>query len=159
MSPTFSTGKLRRMFHHISTGAQALVEHLKEKKAQGQAVELKHVVSCFTMDVIASTGFSVQINSFKVSSDQRIFQDPSENLVVRSLNSKTYRLSNLLDKSAKLCMNDIYGIYFKSVRGAHENTAYFIFYEFLKNHFDHNEKFLGWVYIKSSPDGSELPCF
>ena len=80
MSPTFSTGKLRRMFHHISTGAQALVEHLKEKKAQGQAVELKHVVSCFTMDVIASTGFSVQINSFKVSSDQRIFQDPSENL-------------------------------------------------------------------------------
>ena len=80
-------------------------------------------------------------------------------LLVRSLNSKTYRLSNLLDKSAKLCMNDIYGIYFKSVRGAHENTAYFIFYEFLKNHFDHNEKFLGWVYIKSSPDGSELPCF
>ena len=56
-------------------------------------------------------------------------------------------------------MNDLYGIYFKSVRGAHENTAYFIFYEFLKNHFDHNEKFLGWVYIKSSPDGSELPCF
>ena len=79
--------------------------------------------------------------------------------IVRSLNSKIYRLSNLLDKSAKLCMNDLYGIYFKSVRGAHENTAYFIFYEFLKNHFDHNEKFLGWVYIKSSPDGSELPCF
>ena len=80
-------------------------------------------------------------------------------VIVRSLNSKIYRLSNLLDKSAKLCMNDLYGIYFKSVRGAHENTAYFIFYEFLKNHFDHNEKFLGWVYIKSSPDGSELPCF
>ena len=79
--------------------------------------------------------------------------------VVRSLNSKIYRLSNLLDKSAKLCMNDLYGIYFKSVRGAHENTAYFIFYEFLKNHFDQNEKFLGWVYIKSSPDGSELPFF
>ena len=79
--------------------------------------------------------------------------------LVRSLNSKIYRLSNLLDKSAKLCMNDLIGIYFKSVRGAHENTAYFIFYEFLKNLFDHNEKFLGWVYIKSSPDGSELPCF
>ena len=47
--------------------------------------------------------------------------------IVRSLNSKIYRLSNLLDKSAKMCMNDLYGIYFKSVRGAHGNTAYFIF--------------------------------
>ena len=51
-------------------------------------------------------------------------------------------------------MNALYGIYFKSVRGAHENTAYFFFYEFLKNHSDHNEKILGRVYIKSSPDGS-----
>ena len=79
--------------------------------------------------------------------------------IVRSLNSKIYRLSNLLDKSAKLCMNYLYGIYFTSVRGAHENTAYFFFYEFLKNHSDHNEKILGRVYIKPSPDGSSNPCF
>ncbi|GFR89968.1 cytochrome P450 3A11 [Elysia marginata] len=65
VSPTFSTGKLRRMFHHISSSARTLVEHLREKKDRDQAVELKHVVSCFTMDVIASTGFSVQINSLK----------------------------------------------------------------------------------------------
>ncbi|KAK3797300.1 hypothetical protein RRG08_008675 [Elysia crispata] len=65
MSPTFSTGKLRRMFHHISDSTRTLVEHLREQKISGKAVELKHIVSCYTMDVIASTGFSVQINSLK----------------------------------------------------------------------------------------------
>ncbi|RUS89192.1 hypothetical protein EGW08_003071 [Elysia chlorotica] len=63
VSPTFSTGKLRRMFHHISGSARTLVEHLRDKKVAGQAVELKHVASCYTMDCIASTGFGVEINS------------------------------------------------------------------------------------------------
>ncbi|GFR89994.1 cytochrome P450 3A11 [Elysia marginata] len=65
VSPTFSTGKLRRMFHHISSSARTLVEHLREKKDRDQAVELKHVASSFTMDVIASTGFGVEVNSLK----------------------------------------------------------------------------------------------
>ncbi|GFN87547.1 cytochrome p450 3a11 [Plakobranchus ocellatus] len=69
VSPTFSTVKLRRMFQHISSSATTLVEHLRDKQANGEAVELKHVVSCFTMDVIAGTGFGVVINSFKVSSN------------------------------------------------------------------------------------------
>ena len=104
-------------------------------------------------------GNKFHISSVKKPSEIYLLKSLDIPLIVRSLNSKIYRLSNLLDKSAKMCMNDLYGIYFKSVRGAHGNTAYFIFYEFFKNHFDHIEKFLRRVYIKSSPDGSELPCF
>lgn len=65
VSPAFSTGKLRRLFHHIIHSAQNLSESLREKQENGENVELKHLFSCFSMDVLASTGFGAQIDSLK----------------------------------------------------------------------------------------------
>ena len=73
VSPAFSTSKLRRMFSNISSCSENLVEHLREKKNQGQGVDVKHVISCYAMDVIASTGFGAQINSLKVSTWELVF--------------------------------------------------------------------------------------
>ncbi|GFO11503.1 cytochrome p450 3a11 [Plakobranchus ocellatus] len=65
VSPAFSTVKLRRMFQYIIHNARCLAQNLREKQESGEPVELKHMVSCFTMDVIASTGFGAQINSLQ----------------------------------------------------------------------------------------------
>ncbi|XP_005094361.2 cytochrome P450 3A11 [Aplysia californica] len=65
VSPSFSTTKLRKMYPHIVRNTQLLLEHLKEKHERNEPVELRDLLSAYTMDMIASTGFGVEINSLK----------------------------------------------------------------------------------------------
>ncbi|XP_005112640.1 cytochrome P450 3A24 [Aplysia californica] len=72
ISPTFNTVRLKRMYRHIESNTRQLLDHLKNKQERNEPVELKEVLSHFTMDVIASTGFGVQTNSLGDPNNQFI---------------------------------------------------------------------------------------
>ncbi|KAH9515379.1 hypothetical protein Btru_014305 [Bulinus truncatus] len=65
VSPTFSSGRIKKMSPHIERNAKILVENLQHIQERGEEVELREVCSCFTLDVIASTGFGLEINTLK----------------------------------------------------------------------------------------------
>ncbi|XP_035829253.1 cytochrome P450 3A16 isoform X2 [Aplysia californica] len=83
VSPTFNTVRLKRMFTHIETNGKLLVKFLESKQERNEPVELKEVLSHYTMDVIASTGFGVQNNSLEdpdspfVTEAKRLMSGPS----------------------------------------------------------------------------------
>ncbi|XP_012935676.1 cytochrome P450 3A41-like [Aplysia californica] len=58
------------MYPHIVRNTQLLLEHLKEKHERNEPVELRDLLSAYTMDMIASTGFGVEINSLKEGEDE-----------------------------------------------------------------------------------------
>ncbi|CAL1538437.1 unnamed protein product [Lymnaea stagnalis] len=65
VSPTFSSGRIKKMSTHIERNSKILVDHLHSKMESGEEVELRDICSCFTLDVIASTGFGLEINTLK----------------------------------------------------------------------------------------------
>ncbi len=65
VSPTFSTGKLRLMTKQINKCAEALVENIQQEADKGESLEAKDYAGSYTMDVIASTAFGLQIDSQK----------------------------------------------------------------------------------------------
>ena len=65
ISPTFSSGKLRTMTMQINRCCKVLVENLRAKSISKQAFDVKESTGAFTMDVIASTAFGLEVNSQK----------------------------------------------------------------------------------------------
>uniref|UniRef100_A0A0B7AHN9 Cytochrome P450 n=1 Tax=Arion vulgaris TaxID=1028688 RepID=A0A0B7AHN9_9EUPU len=65
MSPTFSSGRIKRMSQHLERNSQRLVNILRAKQERNENVELKDIISHFTLDVIASTGFGLDINTIE----------------------------------------------------------------------------------------------
>ncbi|XP_071147587.1 cytochrome P450 3A41-like isoform X1 [Mytilus edulis] len=63
ISPTFSSGKLKLMVPKIERCCTNLVENIKQQSKQGEQVDMKGVCETFTMDVIASTAFGIDVNS------------------------------------------------------------------------------------------------
>ncbi|KAI8786626.1 cytochrome P450 3A7, partial [Biomphalaria glabrata] len=65
VSPTFSSGRIKKMSPHIERNAKILLENLKEKQESGQEVELKDMCGFFALDTIASIAFGIDINTLK----------------------------------------------------------------------------------------------
>ena len=65
MSPTFSSGKLKRMMPRLNKCAQQMLSHLEQPAKDGKSIEMKDTVGCFTMDVIANTAFGIDLDSHK----------------------------------------------------------------------------------------------
>ncbi|XP_055898064.1 cytochrome P450 3A24-like [Biomphalaria glabrata] len=65
VTPTFSSGRIKKMTSHIQKNAKVLLENIQHFYETGQEVELRDLSSCFTLDVIASTGFGLEINTLK----------------------------------------------------------------------------------------------
>ncbi|XP_034318419.2 cytochrome P450 3A11 [Magallana gigas] len=63
--PTFSSGKMRMMEPLFKAKYEQLLANLKERSKTGEPVEFKEVFGAYTLDVIASTGFGVDIDSQK----------------------------------------------------------------------------------------------
>lgn len=76
MSPTFSSGKMRGMFHLICEKADNLVSFCLKKSANNQPVDMKDMFGRFTMDTIASCAFGIECNS--LSDSKPIFADKAE---------------------------------------------------------------------------------
>ncbi|XP_004523127.1 probable cytochrome P450 9f2 [Ceratitis capitata] len=69
LSPAFTGSKLRHMFqlmNHVADDSAKYLHKLQlEGDQEGVELDLKNYATCFTNDVIASTAFGLQVNSFE----------------------------------------------------------------------------------------------
>ncbi|KAF8796998.1 Cytochrome P450 3A21 like protein [Argiope bruennichi] len=63
ITPTFSTGKIKRMMSIMKDCALTAVENFRTLSKNGTPIEAKRIYGAFTMDVIASSAFSTKIDS------------------------------------------------------------------------------------------------
>ncbi|XP_035218550.1 cytochrome P450 3A8-like [Stegodyphus dumicola] len=63
VTPTFTTGKIKRMMSILKDCSKTLVENFRKFAEKGEPVEAKTLYGAFTMDVIASSAFSTKIDS------------------------------------------------------------------------------------------------
>lgn len=63
LSPTFTSGKLKEMLPIINQYGDALVKKLRYQAEKGKPVDLKEVFGAYSMDVITSTSFGVNVDS------------------------------------------------------------------------------------------------
>ncbi|NXX22534.1 CP3AO protein, partial [Podargus strigoides] len=69
LSPTFTSGKLKEMFPIINHYGEKLVKNIEKKVANDEFVTMKDIFGAYSMDVVASTSFSVNIDSISNPSD------------------------------------------------------------------------------------------
>ncbi|KAG0729732.1 Cytochrome P450 3A41 [Chionoecetes opilio] len=63
MTPTFSSGKMRSMFHLICEKADNMVSFSLKKAGKNMPVDIKDIFGRFSMDTIASCAFGIECNS------------------------------------------------------------------------------------------------
>jgi len=75
MSPTFTTGKIKRMFQITKTCGDRLVKFLEDEvsRSEGGEVELGTAYSKLTMDVVASAAFGIDSQAFETR-EQSVFE-------------------------------------------------------------------------------------
>ncbi|NXN94593.1 CP3AO protein, partial [Rhinopomastus cyanomelas] len=69
LSPTFTSGRLKEMFPTINLYGEKLLKNIEEKVANGEFVAVKDVFGAYSMDVVTSTSFSVNIDSMSNPND------------------------------------------------------------------------------------------
>ncbi|XP_040446669.1 cytochrome P450 3A29-like [Falco naumanni] len=69
LSPTFTSGKLKEMFPIINHYGEKLVKNIEKKVANDEFVAVKDIFGAYSMDVVASTSFSVNIDSMSNPND------------------------------------------------------------------------------------------
>ncbi|NXX47801.1 CP3AC protein, partial [Tricholaema leucomelas] len=69
LSPTFTSGKLKEMFPTIKLYGEKLVKNVEKKVADDEFVAVKDLFGAYSMDVVTSTSFSVNIDSMSNPSD------------------------------------------------------------------------------------------
>ncbi|XP_076996608.1 cytochrome P450 3A12-like isoform X2 [Tamandua tetradactyla] len=69
LSPTFTSGKLKEMFPIIGQYGDVLVKNLRKEAERGEPVTLKDIFGAYSMDVITSTSFGVNIDSLNNPQD------------------------------------------------------------------------------------------
>ncbi|XDV17073.1 hypothetical protein PO909_016515 [Leuciscus waleckii] len=69
LSPSFTSGRLKEMFGIMKTHSQILVENLGKSATRGENVDIKEFFGPYSMDVVTSTAFSVDIDSLNNPKD------------------------------------------------------------------------------------------
>ncbi|NWI60453.1 C340 protein, partial [Calyptomena viridis] len=69
LSPTFTSGRLKEMFHIINHYGEKLVKNIEKKVANDEFVTTKDIFGAYSMDVVASTSFSVNVDSMSNPND------------------------------------------------------------------------------------------
>ncbi|XP_033761672.1 cytochrome P450 3A8-like isoform X2 [Pecten maximus] len=69
MTPTFSAKKLRQMTPLINSAGDRMMENIESKIATDEDIDIHKLLSAFTMDVIASTGFGLKVDAQKNPDD------------------------------------------------------------------------------------------
>ncbi|XP_069503686.1 cytochrome P450 3A29-like [Ambystoma mexicanum] len=69
LSPTFTSGRLKEMFPIIKRYGDILMENIKKKSEKDEPVLMKEIFGAYSMDVITSTSFSVNIDSLNNPND------------------------------------------------------------------------------------------
>lgn len=65
LSPTFTSGKMKLMLPKIQRCCTDLAENLRLQSENGKPVDMKELCGAYTMDVIASTAFGIEVDSQK----------------------------------------------------------------------------------------------
>ncbi|XP_014725997.1 PREDICTED: cytochrome P450 3A29-like [Sturnus vulgaris] len=69
LSPAFTSGKLKEMFPIINHYGEKLVQNIEKKVANDEFVTAKDIFGAYSMDVVTSTSFSVNIDSMSNPND------------------------------------------------------------------------------------------
>ncbi|XP_078146994.1 cytochrome P450 3A40-like isoform X2 [Centroberyx gerrardi] len=69
LSPSFTSGRLKEMFDIMKHHSANLVSSMKKKADKDEVLELKEFFGPYSMDVVTSTAFSVDIDSLNNPSD------------------------------------------------------------------------------------------
>ncbi|KAK7867290.1 hypothetical protein R5R35_002117 [Gryllus longicercus] len=70
MTPTFTSGKMKMMFHLMEECSSQLQMYLADVANASQGVELREVLAKFTTDVIGTCAFGLQLNSMSESESE-----------------------------------------------------------------------------------------
>lgn len=65
LTPTFTSGKMKKMFYLVDKCAKELEHYLDEQTAEGSLMHVNDTMARFTTDVIASCAFGIDSNSLK----------------------------------------------------------------------------------------------
>lgn len=102
LTPTFSSGKMKLMYSLIERCSKQLKYHLEPLAEKNEIIDLKEVLSRYTLDIIATCAFGVEANTL-VDSDtdffkicQLIFKESKIVFVKRFFMSTFPRIANLL---------------------------------------------------------------
>ncbi|KAM7331608.1 hypothetical protein ACRRTK_008316 [Alexandromys fortis] len=79
LSPTFTSGKLKEMFPIIEEYGDILVKYLRREVEKGKPLTMKEVLGAYSMDVITSTAFGVNVDSLHNPKDP--FVEKTRNLL------------------------------------------------------------------------------
>ncbi|KAJ1096448.1 hypothetical protein NDU88_001590 [Pleurodeles waltl] len=69
LSPTFTSGKLKEMFPIMKNLGDTLVKNLQKKTEQDEPLDMKQMFSSYSIDVVISTSFGVNIDSMNNPKD------------------------------------------------------------------------------------------
>ncbi|XP_025717366.1 cytochrome P450 3A12-like [Callorhinus ursinus] len=69
LSPAFTSGKLKEMFSIIGQYGDVLVRNLRKEAEKGKRINLKDIFGAYSIDVITSTSFGVNIDSLSNPQD------------------------------------------------------------------------------------------
>ncbi|XP_037054358.1 cytochrome P450 3A13-like isoform X1 [Peromyscus leucopus] len=69
LTPAFSSGKLKEMFHIIQEYGDALVKNMSREVEKGKSVTMNNFFGAYTMDVITGTLFGVKVDSLNNPQD------------------------------------------------------------------------------------------
>ncbi|CAG7729180.1 unnamed protein product [Allacma fusca] len=65
MSPTFTTGRIRRMFNIFDSSAKKMIRCINQKVRVQSEIELRPFIQDLAMDIIASAAFGIETNLFE----------------------------------------------------------------------------------------------
>ncbi|KFU86671.1 Cytochrome P450 3A24, partial [Chaetura pelagica] len=69
LSPTFTSGKLKEMFPIIKHYGEALVKNVQKQVENDNSISVKDIFGSYSMDVVTSTSFGVNIDSMNNPKD------------------------------------------------------------------------------------------
>ncbi|KAB5523790.1 hypothetical protein PHYPO_G00156470 [Pangasianodon hypophthalmus] len=69
LSPSFTSGRLKEMFGIMKSHSRSLVENLQKTSKRGESADIKEFFGAYSMDVVTSTAFSVDIDSLNNPKD------------------------------------------------------------------------------------------
>ncbi|XP_056416251.1 cytochrome P450 3A4-like isoform X2 [Hyla sarda] len=69
LSPTFTSGKLKQMFPIVKQYGDLLVKNIQKKVDNKEFVDMKNIFGSYSMDIVLSTSFSVNVDSLNNPND------------------------------------------------------------------------------------------
>ncbi|XP_078052785.1 cytochrome P450 6A1-like [Augochlora pura] len=116
LSPVFTTGKLKEMFHLITECSDQLEKYLEKLEEKGEPIECREVAAKFTTDVIGSCAFGINMNA--LSNEESEFRRMGKKVFSTSL-------SNLIKITFRESLPKLY-FFLMSLQPYPKVTSFFI---------------------------------